>query len=62
MKKKQLQSLQLNKKVISGFTTEKAKGGRAAGTLGGSPCAGSVGGPCTSIQIPCSHQNSCEKS
>jgi hypothetical protein len=61
MKKKQLQSLRLNKKVISGFTTEKAKGGRAARTGAGSPCPGSAGGPCTSIQIPCSHQDTCQK-
>jgi hypothetical protein len=56
MKKKQLQNLRLNKKVISTLASEKAKGGR---TLVGGPCPGSVGGPCTSIQIPCTFDDNC---
>lgn len=59
MKKKQLQNLQLNKKVISTFNSENTKGGRVAGTLVGGPCPGSAGGPCVSIQIPCTHQDFC---
>ncbi|MCH2195353.1 hypothetical protein [Kordia sp.] len=60
MKKKQLQSLTLNKKVISNFYKQKTQGGRVAGTLFGGPCPGSVGGPCTSIQIPCTEQDFCK--
>lgn len=59
MKKKQLQNLQLNKKVVSHFNSEKMHGGIAAGTLFGGPCPGSAGGPCTSIQIPCSYETYC---
>ncbi|AXG68311.1 hypothetical protein KORDIASMS9_00505 [Kordia sp. SMS9] len=59
MKKKKLQSLQLNKKVVSSLHAEKTQGGAAAGTLFGGPCPGSVGGPCTSIQIPCTYETDC---
>lgn len=58
MKKKQLQNLQLNKKVISDLNTQKVQGGLAPlSPKEGGP--GSVGGPCTSIQIPCSFQDFC---
>jgi hypothetical protein len=59
MKKKQLQSLQLNKKVVSDLNAKKAQGG----LVGFSPKGtgpGSVPVPCVSVQLPCSYQVSCQ--
>ena len=56
MKKKQLRNLHLNKKVISTLDSDTLKGGE---TMHGGPCPGSVGGPCTSIQIPCTYEDHC---
>ncbi|WP_298517004.1 hypothetical protein [uncultured Kordia sp.] len=59
MKKKQLQSLALNKKVVSSLNAQKTNGGFVRISPQGTG-PGSVPNPCESIQLPCSHQDTCD--